>query len=304
MAVQYTLHQLGHSLPQSVKSGIPDGKFGMETHTAVISFQKKQSLVPDGKVGVLTLTQFDQLLAALPGLGGPVPGVPVIPIPNTGARQKELALKSIPTVTAWITFTTFTLSNYKQSLLSGLGDPLGLFKVVAEALNTHFHFDQISDPVPRIDKILANYGKIVASLATNGAKWNNATKREAQVEFKKEGDDTWVPPPAYAKADQGVWFSPQFREWDATAKTGYGPNCRAAMVLHESSHFIDQAIIDYAYEWKTIPFPCLGPFVNGHFYNTLDPDLALKNASCYACFAVHVSRGSDEPRYGAGNPGS
>jgi hypothetical protein len=218
------------------------------------------------------------------------------------AIQKALATQSVSLVNGWIAFATMALTGYKNSLLSGLGDPLNAFNTVVEALNKHFHFDKVDDPVVRIDTILTNYRKIATATSGNATVWKDVDVTQAKVDFSKQGDSTWLPPPAYAKAGQGVFFTPQFREWDATSRTGFGPKCRGAMVLHESAHYIDAKIIDYAYEWQTNPYPCLAQFVPGFFYDTLDPDLALKNASSYATFAIHISRGADQPRFGAGNP--
>ena len=47
-------------------------------------------------------------------------------------------------------------------------------------------------------------------------------------------------PPAYALYERGVYFTPAFAPFDAATESGFGPCCRAAMVLHESVHVVDR----------------------------------------------------------------
>jgi hypothetical protein len=49
-------------------------------------------------------------------------------------------------VNGWIAFATMALTGYKNSLVSGLGDPLNAFTTVVDALNKHFHFGKVDDP--------------------------------------------------------------------------------------------------------------------------------------------------------------
>jgi peptidoglycan hydrolase-like protein with peptidoglycan-binding domain len=73
--IQKALAALEFSLPRSFPEGPekePDGKFGDETHQAVIAFQKKafpnQASEWDGRCGPKTLGKMDEML--LDGAGG------------------------------------------------------------------------------------------------------------------------------------------------------------------------------------------------------------------------------------------
>jgi len=65
--IQKALVALGFSMPLSFSSsGNPDGKFGSETYSTVVSFQKRQfpqdPSQRDGRVGKNTLGRMDELL--------------------------------------------------------------------------------------------------------------------------------------------------------------------------------------------------------------------------------------------------
>ncbi len=78
-------------------------------------------------------------------------------------------------------------------------------------------------------------------------------------------------------------------EWTGA---GFGPKCRAAMVLHEPIHFVDPKANFDVYEW-------------GPEYTALSAERASHGASCYPFFAAHVAERSTlplGPRYGAGRP--
>ena len=61
--IQLALIELGYSMPRTVaKYGSPDGIYGAETKSKVISFQKKHGLSKDGVVGKNTIAKMDQLV--------------------------------------------------------------------------------------------------------------------------------------------------------------------------------------------------------------------------------------------------
>jgi hypothetical protein len=66
--LQFALIALGYKLPRSVHNGQPDGKFGWETESAVISFQKfafpREPRQWDGRPGQRTLAEMDRRLPA------------------------------------------------------------------------------------------------------------------------------------------------------------------------------------------------------------------------------------------------
>jgi len=88
-----------------------------------------------------------------------------------------------------------------------------------------------------------------------------------------------------------------------TFSTESGPNARAAVQIHEASHFIETGNPVDVPEWQ-------GETVNGQFhpappgqpaYHSITPDQALTNPSSYAAFAQEIAFGQDT-RFGAGRP--
>jgi hypothetical protein len=88
-----------------------------------------------------------------------------------------------------------------------------------------------------------------------------------------------------------------------------GPNCQAAIVVHEATHVVDGASGDDAAhipEWATNDPPISGkisPPADAKFsktgYDLQTPEQAMHNAAAYASFAAHVARSKDE-RFGDG----
>jgi hypothetical protein len=76
-ALQIALHDLGHPLPISIKSRVPDCKYGSETAGAVHKFQSgTYGLKPDGVAGRNTITAMDGLLhdsGKMPSMPLPTP---------------------------------------------------------------------------------------------------------------------------------------------------------------------------------------------------------------------------------------
>jgi hypothetical protein len=105
-------------------------------------------------------------------------------------------------------------------------------------------------------------------------------------------------PPAYAIFDEAIYFTPRFEPHDPTTGHGFGPMCRAAMVLHESIHVIDpeSGTPDvHISEWDEPGFSA----------QTLEE--SLHNPSAYASFAAQIHERAmawpREARFGAGRPG-
>lgn len=103
-------------------------------------------------------------------------------------------------------------------------------------------------------------------------------------------------PPAYAIGGDRVYFTREFRPWDPVARRGYGPKCRAAMLIHESVHVFDGRSGEpeiHLSEWDPR-------------FDRMTPEQQLHNASAYASFAAqvhhHALSWTREERYGAGRP--
>jgi peptidoglycan hydrolase-like protein with peptidoglycan-binding domain len=64
--LQQCFVDLGFSMPISTnRSGMTDGKFGHETETTVIAFQRKSGLTADGMAGPQTLARLDLFIQQL-----------------------------------------------------------------------------------------------------------------------------------------------------------------------------------------------------------------------------------------------
>lgn len=104
------------------------------------------------------------------------------------------------------------------------------------------------------------------------------------------------PPPAYVFAGR-VYFTSAFRPYDPSTGAGFGPKCRAAMVVHESVHVFDPlsgGADVHVSEWDEPRFSALTPAQQRH------------NPSAYASFAAQVHHEQlewpREARFGAGQP--
>jgi hypothetical protein len=273
-----------------------------EANRAKLAFPPDGHIDPDGS----TLALLNALASGTPTSASP---------PATGLTQSALALKVVGLGVSWCQAAINALQTYGITFATGTQDADSL---VAKALNVHFHLDQISDrskAAAQMDSILANYTEIKHTLMSTTSAFKDVTTSEAAPFFPKDsGTAGWAPPPAFVSRKDGkkwIFFTPSFQEWSSAKPGGYGPNARTAMVVHEAGHYIDDAIIDYAYEWTNasaginLGAACVpGSDPKCLYYAALTPEQALNNASCYPSFAAHIVRKFDSPstRYGAGNP--
>ncbi|WP_373499104.1 hypothetical protein, partial [Desulfococcus sp.] len=99
--------------------------------------------------------------------------------------------------------------------------------------------------------------------------------------------------PAHVPFGSGkVNFTPSFQERDNRTSTGFGPMCRAAMVLHEPVHVVDHPAASMAANHV---------HENDAAYAAQPAANQLHNAHSYASFGQHVFFGRDT-RFGAGKP--
>lgn len=294
--VQQALVQLGYPLPASTTPGGLDGDFGQETLNAVLRFQGDKGLSRDGEVGRDTLNRMDVLLAT-----GAL---------ASGADPRAVAQMVAPIARFWVNRALSTLTSYTISQQTGIADALGDNRVTIEAIDAHFHLDRgAPEHMVSVRTIQDTFNQVNFALMTPAVFFavDDAT---AASDFGQTGNPTFVPPPAYAMArdsalfrKHGMFFTSAFKT-PRVGESGFGPNCLAAMVLHESVHFVDRNAPDFAYEHQKDPFvdTPLNQFIPGADYDRLPPEKAIHNPSSYACFAAHVFKRFDEPRYGAGNP--
>ena len=240
-----------------------------------------------------------------PAATKPKPVSPPPPAPKTG---KDLAEKIKPTTEGWVSNALLVLKSYEDMILAGFGDPLKLHATTVDALNTHFHLDKSKNSVTLdLATIRKTFSDVADALKNSATIFKNVDLAAAAAAFQKSKDPNFVAPPAYTffkgHSSEGIYFTPLFKT-PRVGNQGFGPNCLAAMVLHECVHYVDQNAPDYAYEHQGNPLhdTPFAPLYTGPDYENLPPQHAMHNPSSYACFAAHLVKGSDKPRYGAGNP--
>jgi peptidoglycan hydrolase-like protein with peptidoglycan-binding domain len=282
--IQNALVALGFPLPKSFPngpSGAPDGKFGDETFGAVKGFQRqvfpKTPQEWDGRVGAKTLAEMDK---RLPKGSAPQPSF---------RSMSALAETDKFTSLLWARAAVGSLATAREFFRNGgQTTPSGFqtppLRIALRALEAHFHVSTvIGSKVTAIDFISSVYGRCIQVLGASRQFFvDDTTSQEAL-----NGTPAHVP---FGKGK--VNFTPAFRERDDTTGQGFGPKCRAAMVLHEPVHIVDhpQASLVINHEHENSPRYATQPAQN-----------QLHNAHSYACFAQHCFFGSDT-RFGIGKP--
>jgi hypothetical protein len=262
--------------------------FGRETGDLVALYKTRQTppiLNFAGKidriVGKKTVVALDK---ELPRRGGGV--TPPAPLTMSALAQRD-RLTSIQWAQAAITRLTETrrfLANPPPGPLPGfppiVPPTVGITFV---SLETHFHISTATiTQIAYIDQVLEIYGKSLAILnASNSFFIDDTTSAEAA-----KGT------PAHVPFGSGkVNFTPAFKERSGAA--GFGPNCRAAMVLHEPVHIADHPAASNGanHEHENSPKYATQPAMN-----------QLHNAHSYASFAQQVFFNGIDTRFGIGKP--
>jgi hypothetical protein len=268
-----------------------DGWCGPATIAAISRFQAVQlGGFADGNIepGHKTIT----LLNAKATEAGARPVPDLDPDPATQAREDAqkaaiwgmAGLAAISGVTAHVQKT---------------GGVAGFDTIVETALAGHFHITSATpqaEALRLVGIIRTNYIADLSELA-GGRHFRSVGRHEMHTDFAgaaiKEAPG-YTPFTSPRRICWSSLFHPRRGpkpglEWTGR---GFGPLCRAAMVLHEPIHFVDpQANFD-TYEW-------------GPDYTALTAERSTHNASSYPSFGAHVAERSTlplGPRYGAGRP--
>ena len=201
-----------------------------------------------------------------------------------GLTPRELAeIDGKPMALAWI-----------GAAEAALGRPTDALTEAALATNFAFGRLDASEHASHLVWIRSAYGEIRRVLDRSHVFFADVSERDAMALFRPApGADI---PPAYAIGGDRVYFTPRFAPFDPVTKRGYGPKCRAAMVIHESVHIFDGRSGEpeiHLTEWDPR-------------FNDMTPEQQLHNASAYASFAAQtfhrVLEWSRDVRYGAGRP--
>jgi hypothetical protein len=200
----------------------------------------------------------------------------------------ELAAReSKPIALAWIDAAIAALQNHTTSLLAGKGgSPL-----VRSALRTSFSLREEPLESLYVVVVIAMFVRARDVIVKSNEYFHDVSEDEARELF---GEGI---PPAYAIHNRGVYFTHHFAPYDAQTGAGLGPNCRAAMVVHESIHVFDPRSGEpdiHISEWDEPRFS----------EQTIEE--ALHNPSAYASLGAQLyTRSMEWPRsarYGAGRP--
>jgi peptidoglycan hydrolase-like protein with peptidoglycan-binding domain len=279
-----------------------DGICGGLTQAAILRFQKSQApAFADGRIdpGGPTLARLNAL-AVTPGsafAAGATGSLSDV----TRARGLGLAWLSAvePAITGFMFSVGKKLTPAQAPSLAFIEDAFHKhFKLILDASKkTPAHpnvkvFNPVTDAV-FIPTIRANF-RAIFGVVSNPAKFEliteTAAKADGAVDLK--GNIS----PAYVKG-----FGTNVKVTPAFNSPARGPNCQAAMVVHEATHVIDGTSGDpprHIYEWASNDPPISGKFGDAG-YDRQTPEDAVHNASAYASFAAHVARGRDE-RFGDG----
>ncbi len=259
--------------------GAPTGFYGPQTAEAVRDIEGTFALsVDQGVAGKQVLEVLDLLLQGKR--------------PATGGRSgAALAEDDKPLASAKVNAALAALALFRpllQAMLNGasVDSPLPVtlplfihFKLRRpQALINEGRVITMSD----LDNIRRTYQGILNVFGASAAKFRSGTPVHG------------LTTPAEAQFGGVITFGPAFADFDTLHGGRIGPNSRAAILIHEATHVVDQTSHD--------PAVHISEFRPE--YETQSPDAALHNPSSYAGFAAHIALGHEPtPRFGLG-PGA
>lgn len=228
--------------------------------------RKQLGFTPDGVVDPGGRTEY--LIKLFGGSGPP-------PMP-AASSPKELAKASMPLAMKWVQGAGAYIQKYQAWRAARRAFPFD-----ATAAHVHLHLDKLDDAacISRIREWQENYRLIAAALNNAEKVFVRATRDEALA--ARNAMNCWgVTIPAWATPQGNIWFGPDF--------LGLGPNCRAAILVHEAGHYIKAKIGHQGGE-------------RGSVYDSQTADEALTSAYVCANFSTHATTGRDE-RFGLARP--
>lgn len=191
---------------------------------------------------------------------------------------RKLAEDGTPLALAWITSAQSALAGSPSDALLGA------------ALETNFAWREVQNATEHLRHIERALGAIVKVLELSRHYFAEVSLERAREVFSPSDI-----PPAYTLFEDRVYFTPEFKPWDPSAKTGFGGLCRAAMIVHEAVHIFDARSGEreiHVSEWD-------------ERYGSRTAAQQLHNPSAYASFAAQIHERRlywpRQARYGAGN---
>ena len=268
-----------------------DGWCGAGTSKAILAFQKTQKFKSqDGRVdpGKTTIKRLNELAQS--------PAARQVAPPDLDPAQ--LAQQGIMQASIW---ANAGLAAVRASLVEvrksgGIGP---VDAIVKRALAGHFKIVE-SMPRDRLEKLLRvveqNFVGALGVFGRSAIAFQSVSRKQMTADFAGNGDAPGYVMPLNRTR---VNWSPLFRVRSSGPRPGrdwtgdgFGPKCRAAMVLHEPLHIVDSR-------------GGLDIYEHSPGYATMSADNAVHNAASYPSFAAHVQERSSlplGPLYGAGRP--
>lgn len=265
-----------------------DGWCGPKTIAAIRAYQQKQFGWQDGRV--------DPGKNTIGRLNATASGSFARPVPPPDVDPATLALGGIDQATIWASAALRAVDRAVEEIDAG-GTLAGIDPLHLAALGGHFRLHSaMSGPQSRgfLETIRRNYRGALDTLRRAQSVFVSVSRRQASLDQAPSA-------PGYTRFSEPIRWSQMFHPWvgeppnrpglDWTG-SGFGPKCRAAMVLHEPIHHVDIRGNFDIYE-------------HGPEYLSMTPERACHNASSYPSFGAHVFERSPlplGPRYGAGRP--
>jgi len=264
---------------------LSSGAYGGSTAAGVLAYKRKRKIInpsyqtqADNIVGKMTIAALDAEMFE---------NEKVSPPPPPAKDPKDAALEVRDRALLWTNNALRLIQAYRHFLKTPGGlifDSSPLFDFTTFAIHFQMHKDRQNE-FRYLWELDQHYTSIRLSLSKLDAISHTVTDEVAAAESPDYAKGGFIP--AYAwpvnyppKMAPGIRFTKHF--------PNLGPNCRAAILLHECSHYIGHNIMD-------------GP-EKGPAYDAMSTDRAVHNACCYPNFAEHVTPPFRDERYGLSRP--
>ena len=297
--IQSALIQLDHlSIADPEKTA---RNYGTSTAAAVLAYKRKRSIInrtyqtqPDNIVGRMTIASLDSDLLTLESRRVAICTLPDAPAPSVGSSAFVGGPPAVSDASRALSWVGPSLAMLDRILSFNTGR--GTFpRREFDITNTHFHQKKLNDSNDRrallldvrsqfsgIQTVLSRIGEFALHVPVS-----NSTVNFATAPIGGFHRDTTL--------EKILINDPLFKSC--------GPNCRAAMLIHESAHYVASAV-HFAKEGPTLAGvpdcpdstqtnPDGSCRKHPRNYRDLTPQEAAKNACTYAAFAFHAFSGQD-----------
>lgn len=265
--IQFALATLDRAAIDPEESA--DERFGESTAAAVRRFRRLRDLSNNDEIedlaDAILISAIDSELAS-----------------NSLTDPRTAAIESAPRALEWIDNAIIALNDCVRSI-DGASEPTIIAKVAMPFVRLHFHTDRSrfgASERTNLIRIEANYQIMRRHLCNSKHVFRSVNDivatRDTLGAFRPG-----VIVGGYAFPFKSVSFTSHF--------LSLGPNCRAAVIIHELGHYVSPSIGhtggERGFEYDNSPF-----------------ETAINNVYCYPNFAVHVTVPFRDERYGMSRP--